>query len=125
METPATLDQKVIFRDLKMRTNHNHKLDCDRFIHIQPTPRQGIPESLAEKTIFKITTADKSHAPVHARIINSTRQSLMDLHEIFTLLSHGMEKNEFIDMVLHEMPGASAEIEMTVYYYAQVDPTSL
>jgi hypothetical protein len=118
---PILAEKKKIIRDLKMRTNHNNKLDCREFIHIQLTPPSGIPESVAEKTIFKITTADQSHSPVWAQIHDSARQTVKDLSSTFTRLSHGMELDEFISMLIREKPDINPETELTVYYYRKVD----
>jgi len=100
-------------KEITLRTNHNKKLDCDIFIHIQPPFRSGI----AASSVFKIRTADRSHEPVTARIIDAVHQPLYSLSSTFIYLSHGMQPAEFKDMIKKADPSISEDTVLAVYFY--------
>jgi hypothetical protein len=100
-------------------TNHNKKLNCDYFVILQVARQNGIPESVAEKTIFRIQTKDNSHPPVEAKVIDSIRQPLKDISGTLTRLSHGLGREEFISKML-EQSNVNTETEMVAYVYQKV-----
>lgn len=104
-------------REIKLKTNLNGKLAAEWFIHIQLSGTNGIPESVAESTIFKFTTQDNTHPPVYAKLKDSIHQPLYELSEYLIQLSHNMEKKEFVEKVLAEVKGTNLNTEMTVYFY--------
>lgn len=104
-------------RKLTIRTNFNHKLDCDLFIHIQVAQSTGIPGS----TIIEMSTADGSHPPVLVSVIDSVRQKLKDLSSSYIYLSHGIDREKFVDLVMKADPSLTEDTEMVVYFYKKVE----
>ncbi len=100
-------------------TNHNNKLSCDHFIILQVAKMNGIPESVAEKTIFNISTKDNSHPPVNAKVIDSIRQPLKEISSLLTWLSHEMPRDTFINKLL-EQPKINLDTEMVAYIYQRL-----
>lgn len=100
-------------RELTIKTNFNKKLDCEIFIHIQSPLRPGAPIS----SVFKIKTADLSHDPVKARIIDSVHQPLSSLSATFIYLSHAMQPEEFKEMVKKADPSVNDDTILAVYFY--------
>ena len=106
---------------INFRTNYNHKLDCPYFLHIDLAPAPGsVPESLVEKTTIVIATMDGSHPPVRTKLIDLARFPLKNLSENFVLLSHGVTKNDFLNL-LKEKKVVNDETEMAVYYYKKLE----
>ena len=103
-------------KEITLETNFNNKLDCDRFIHIQPPWPEGIPESM----VIKITTRDKSHVPVKARVFDSIKQKFGQLSAAFIYLSHGMDVNDFKEMISKKAPSVNDETEVAVYFYKKI-----
>ena len=106
-------------RVVTLKTNLNRKLGSPRFCHIQ-IGLHRIPESVAESTIVKFVTEDKSYGPVNTRLVDSVRQPLGELSSVFTWLSHNMDKDDFIIKVLTEVPGTTLNTEMAVYFYTAI-----
>jgi len=119
--TPAIAPPETKTKVVRLKTNLNNKLNNPRFCHIQIAGLNGIPESVAENTIFKFTTDDSSHLPVYAKLIDSVRQPLSELSSVFTWMSHNMDQQEFINKVLKEVPGTTRETEMVIYFYKKND----
>ena len=120
MTIPLTTTHGRTVKPLKIKTNNNQKLSCHYFCHIQIAGTNGIPESVAEKTTFRISTEDKSHPPVDAEIIDSVTCALGVIPAAFTWLSHAMDKREFINKVLKDVPGATIQTEMKIYFYKKM-----
>ena len=117
--TTTTPSQPQI-RDVRLKTNLNHKLGCDQFIHIQIAGKSGITESTEESTIFRFTTNDQSHKPVLAKVHDSIHQKLGELAPIFPWLSHNISRDEFIEKVLKEVPGTTKQTEIVIYFYKAI-----
>jgi hypothetical protein len=100
-------------RELTIPTNYNNKLDCQIFIHIQKPMNDGV----APASIFTIRTADKSHDPVKARIIDSVHQPLKSLSTVFTYLSHGITAEQFRAEMKTKVPGVNDDTILAVYFY--------
>jgi hypothetical protein len=111
-------------KTVNFRTNYNNKLDCPYFIHLDVAPPQGsVSESVLDNTFIVISTIDGSHPPVKTKLYDLARFPLKNLHDNLVLLSHGMTKDQFLDMLLKKK-GVTADTEMAVYYYHQVDVSS-
>lgn len=106
-------------RELRMKSNLNGKLHGRFMCHIQIGGKTGIPESVAENTLVKILTDDKSVDPSYWKIIDSIRVPLEEISSSLTWLSHAMSREEFIVRVLTEVPGSSKQTEMVVFFYEE------
>lgn len=106
---------------LTLPTNYNHKLGCDRFIHIQVAPSHGIPESVADATAIEIKTADGSHPPIRAKIFDAARVPFRHLPYSWISLSHGMTVDQFQNLVLQAAPGIGPDTEMAVFFYQKIE----
>ncbi len=100
-------------QELTIPKNFNNKLDCDIFIHIQ----SPMKNKAAVQSVFKIQTADRSHEPVKARIIDSVYQPLSSLSAAFIYLSHAMRPEDFRIMVKMLDPKANDDTIVAVYFY--------
>jgi hypothetical protein len=111
-------------KTVNFRTNYNNKLACPYFIHLDIAPARGsVPESVLDNTLIVISTMDGSHAPVRTRLHDLSRFPLKDLHDNLVLLSHGMTKDKFLDLLLAKK-GVTLDTELAVYYYHQVEVSS-
>jgi hypothetical protein len=100
-------------QELTIPKNFNNKLDCDIFIHIQ----SPLKNKASVQSVFKILTADRSHEPVKARIIDSVYQPLRSLSATFIYLSHGMLPEEFMAMVKSKDTRLNDDTIVAVYFY--------
>lgn len=98
----------------KVPTNLNGKFDCETFLHLQIG---GSVKESDEQKIFQFVFEDKSHPPVNARVYDSIRQPLKDIHPVLTRLSHNMERQEFISKTLAAVKNATLETEVVAYFY--------
>lgn len=119
--TTTVLPENTKIREVRIKTNLNGKLNCHYFCHIQIAGKTGITESVADNTVIKFITDDQSHLPVYARIIDSVRQPLGEISNVFTWLSHNMGKEDFIIKVLKEVKNTSNHTEMVIYFYQKED----
>jgi hypothetical protein len=111
-------------KTVNFRTNYNNKLACPYFIHLDIAPARGsVPESVLDNTLIVISTMDGSHAPVRTRLYDLARFPLKELNDNLVMLSHGMTKDQFLDLLLKKK-GISADTELAVYYYHQEDVSS-
>lgn len=105
-------------RELILAKNQNRKMACPFFCHIQiATTNGGIPESVAENTVFVVKAADGSHEPVEAKLLDSIRCRLQDISSSFTWMSHAMDRQEFIIEVLKKVENTSVDTMMVIYFY--------
>lgn len=99
-------------------TNYNGKLACQKFLHIDKAPAQGIPESKLAALEVEISTADGSHPPVKAKVVDIARVPLYLLSNILTWQSHGIVAAELISQ--QEKLGMEATQPMAVYLYQKL-----
>lgn len=104
-------------KEITIETNFNKKLDCDRFIHIQPPWQNGITEHQP----IRIITRDGSHPPVSAVIFDSVKQKLCDLSATFIYLSHGIDPEEYHQVLKQKAPLIKPETEMAIYFYKKIN----
>lgn len=117
--TPSTAKN---VRTVKLRRNYNHKLSCDRFIHIDEPPPADIPKEVLEKTMFVIHTTDGSHPPVKKKIQWITTFRLGELTALHTWLSHGMDTTEFIEFLhLEKKLHVNPDLQLAIYYYKEIE----
>ena len=100
-------------KEIIIPKNFNNKLECDIFIHIQSPFRAGNITA----SVFKIKTADRSHDPVTAMIIDSVHQPLGSLSATFIYLSHAMQPEEFKEMIKKADPKVNDDTILAVYFY--------
>jgi hypothetical protein len=104
-------------KTLFFQTNYNNKLACQCFIHIDVAPKVRIPESQLERPL-EIRTADNSHPPIQAKIVDMLRLPLRDITSIFSWPSHGLDSLNFkLWMMEKQTP---ADQEMAVYFYSKM-----
>ncbi len=117
MNTPF-LTTETKKKELILAKNQNRKMSCPFFCHIQiAAPSGGIPESVADNTIFMVKTSDGSHEPIEARLLDSVRCQLKDISSSFTWMSHAMSREEFIIEVLSKVKNTSMDTLMVIYFY--------
>jgi ABC-type histidine transport system ATPase subunit len=105
-------------KELILAKNQNRKMSCPFFCHIQiAASNGGIPESVAENTVFLVTTSDGSHEPIEARLLDSVRCQLKDISSSFTWMSHAMSREEFIIEVLTKVKNTTMDTIMVIYFY--------
>lgn len=105
-------------KELILAKNQNRKMSCPFFCHIQIAANSGgIPESVADSTVFLVKAADGSHEPIEARLLDSVRCQLKDISSSFTWMSHAMSREEFIVEVLKKVENTSLETMMVIYFY--------
>lgn len=112
----TSMSNNPIERELTIKTNFNKKLDCEIFIHIQSPMNTGV----ALTSVFKIKTADNSHEPVKAKIIDSCKLPLAEITSRFTYLSHAMFAEEFKEVVKKADPKVTDDTELAVYFYKKI-----
>jgi hypothetical protein len=101
-------------------TNFNGKLDCNRFAHIDLAPEKMPTDKVLEDTVVQISVADKSHAPVEAKIAHIVPFRLAELTNLHTWFSHGMDTSEFINYQ-HIKKKVTADTMLALYYYKKVN----
>lgn len=105
-------------KPVNLRTNYNHKLSCDIFVHLDVAPPERVPQQVLDETIFIINVMDQSHPPVTVKLDDVVRFPMRDLREICTLLSHGMSKQEYFRFT--EDKKWQPDTELALYYYRKV-----
>ncbi|MEP7375515.1 MAG: hypothetical protein ABI675_19375 [Chitinophagaceae bacterium] len=105
---------------LKLETNFNHKLHCDKFLHIALAPVANPSVQDMEETIFEINVADKSHPDVQVKLEFYSVARVAMLSNIHTWASHGMTTTEFINWLFLKHPELNRDSHIGVYYYAKV-----
>jgi hypothetical protein len=111
-------------KTVNFRTNYNNKLACPYFIHLDVAPARGsVTDSILDTTLIVISTMDGSHPPVRTKLYDLSRFALKDLHDNLALLSHGMTRDQFLDIMLKKK-GVTADTELAVYFYHQVEASS-
>ena len=106
-------------KTIYFKTNYNNKLATQAFLHIDVAPKDPIPESVIQNTQVEIRTADNSHPPVKAKLMDLLRLNLCDLAYIHTLPSHGLDTVPFIEKLMKENPELKPTSPMAVYYYVR------
>ncbi len=110
-------------KNVNFRTNYNNKLDCPYFVHLDVAPTPGsVTESALENTLIIINTIDGSHPPVKTKLHDLARFPLKELSENMVYLSHGMKKDDFIDLMMKKS-GVTPDTEMALYYYHKELPS--
>lgn len=117
MTTPI-LTSETQKKELILAKNQNRKMSCPFFCHIQIAALGGgIPESVAENTVFLVKASDGSHEPIEARLLDSIRCNLKDISSSFTWMSHAMSREEFIIEVLTKVKNTTMDTMMVIYFY--------
>ncbi len=116
-----SIETKAPPKEILIRTNLNNKLDCPIFLHIELAKTYGIPESELEARRFLFITKDRSHKPVLAKVIDSIRCELGQIPNVCTYMSHGMEKEEFIQTLISSVGNTSRKTGVVAYFYKQVE----
>lgn len=89
-------------------------------MHIAGAPDGGVCETIMESTEVEIKTADDSHPPVKAKLVDLTRMPLYQLSNVFTFQSHGLTAAEFTEQYQEANPHASFISPIAVYYYKAI-----
>lgn len=116
----ATSTTTATQRTKTLVTNLNGKLTSQFFCHIDIAGSVGIPESQLDRLVYTFTTLDGSHPPIRCRLIDSCRQPLNEISEAFTMLSHGLHREDFIKRVLTEVKNSSYTMPMVTYFYEKM-----
>lgn len=103
---------------INFRTNYNNKLACPHFIHLDVAPPGPVPESKLENTVIVISTLDQSHPPVEKKVVDLLRIKFDDVTGLITHISHGMTKEEFVQLAAKEKKSITKETLMAIYYYS-------
>ena len=110
--------RKIIFE-----TDFNHKLQSDAFVHIAPAPASPVPESaLADPILLEVR--DDPSLLLKVIIMDIHRLPLCKLVNAYTLPSHGLYANDFIEWWMNKYPTATAEAPMAVYFYKKMPTTA-
>jgi hypothetical protein len=104
---------------ITFQTNYNNKMGCECFTHIDVAPASRIPESRLEDTTIEIRTADQSHPPVKAKLIDLIRIPLGGITDYLTYPSHGVDSRSFQDKMVTENQ-FTREKQMAVYFYKRI-----
>jgi hypothetical protein len=104
---------------LTLLTNYNNKLDCNCFLHLDDAPPFRIRESELENTEYEIRTADGSHQPIKAKLVNMARVQLWKVCDVLTFQSHGIDSITYQQNMIIEK-SASPDKEMAVYFYQKI-----
>jgi hypothetical protein len=99
-------------------TNWNNKLDSDCFMHLDLAPTLPVAISLMPMDIT-IATKDNSHEPVVTQLYSIIGGMLKDFYaDFYTHLSHGLDKDAFINWWLEAHPGFDdSKTELAMYCY--------
>lgn len=108
-------------KTITIPTNYNGKLACDAFLHIAEAPADLIPESVLQNTDVMVQTADGSHPPVRARLVDLSRTPMYQLSSLVTYASHGMGLHEYQQWVVEQNPRLSIVSKMCVYIYQKIN----
>jgi len=103
--------------EIILKTNHNNKLYCNFFVHIQLPWEEGINE----KVLLRISTKDGSYPPFEAVVYDGVKQTLSDLAAPYIYLSHGMDKIAFKAMLQKEAPSIKADSVLAAYFFKKVN----
>ncbi len=106
---------------INFRTNYNNKLACPHFIHLDIAPRNPIPESKLDSTVIEIATTDQSHPPVQKKCVDLARVKFKDVSGIFFYVSHGMTRDQYLQLAAAEKKQITGDTEMAIYYYSPSD----
>lgn len=104
-------------RVITIDTNFNGKMDCQHFIHLDLAPMGRLTEEIADKNLIEIKTKDGSHPPVVCRLVDLARFPLVKTNQAFTMVSHGMMANEFINYTMAKYQNVTPSTEMAIYCY--------
>lgn len=96
-------------------TNLNGKLACSHMLHIAAAPAQLIPESQLNK-LYCFVTRDESHPERLYYLRYFIRLQVMQLNEVYTWCSHGMQAIDF-KLWYMEQNGVLSDTELAVYFY--------
>lgn len=99
-------------------TNWNNKLDSDCFMHLDLAPTTTVAISSMPLDIT-IATNDNSHEPVVTQLHSILGGYLKNFYaDFYTMMSHGMDKDSFIDYWLKKYPGFDdSKTELAIYCY--------
>jgi len=109
----------MLTRTFRIKTNFNNKLACQRFLHIDEAPTNGIPQSVLDKTIYEGITEDNSHPPVKVKLYDLCRLPLEHVSQTMTWQSHGMTVIEYIDFLLAQGKAITGDTAMAVYFFTK------
>lgn len=106
-------------RKIILDTDFNHKLLSDAFVHIAPAPVNPVPESALTDPIL-LEVRDNPALQLKVKVMDIHRMPLCKLVNAYTLPSHGLYANDFIDWWLNKFPGTPPEAPMAVYFYKKI-----
>lgn len=105
---------------LNLKTNYNGKMACRRFLHIDLAPARRITETEMNEKQFLVKTDDGSHQPITVRMIDLSRLRVHDLNNTYTSLSHGMDKEEYLQHLKANRKNITPDTELGIYFYEQI-----
>lgn len=112
----------MTLKTLTLEKNFNNKAENDIFIHIAPVPERAVTSADLEKSIFRMSFADGSHAPVKVKVREINVKKIGQITPLESLLSHGMTTSELIDFyyLRKKLANPNPESELAVYWYEKV-----
>ncbi len=97
-----------------LKTNFNHKLNCNGFIHIVPVSSAALEYINKEITMG---THDNSFPATRFKLIEISKLPLKDLSNALTVASHGITRDTFISKFLADFPNISLDTEVLILVF--------
>jgi hypothetical protein len=101
-------------------TNFGGKMGNETFIHVDLAPTKPVNEPIMLRVIVEVRTRDNSHPPVYCRLYDLARFPLHKCHRIYTMNSHHMDPNDFINYLYKKYRNLTPHTPLAAYFYHHI-----